>query len=338
MLLRFFSSPTLRRAPLASGCVVGVGVGVGLFIYARHRRLLSTASAKPAFTAPPKHLLVVNPRDGSEYNAEIVQCLREIFHAVHANVTLEEFDVGSKRVAEILPLLGNFDGIILPGSAASVAAGAYTGQDAPDWIRPLESLIRNLHAKRKPMLGICFGHQIMATALGGRVEANAEHGLQAAECSFDLTPLGTEVLLSPAEAATAGAGRPLGLHYHHNDVVSRLPTCAANLGCSRANPAHAAAYFTTATVARTAVTRGSLPASEDQRPRAVTFQAHPEFCTPTGRRILVNLLKGEGPKFGAAWLEERLATVESGSAEAASRGLVTAAVRLLWPDALGCDG
>lgn len=45
--------------------------------------------------------------------------------------------------------------------------GAY--EDHP-WIQRLEQLIRDIVAADKPLVGICFGHQIMAQALGGRVE------------------------------------------------------------------------------------------------------------------------------------------------------------------------
>lgn len=45
--------------------------------------------------------------------------------------------------------------------------GAY--DDLP-FIAPLEALIREIHAARAPLVGVCFGHQIVAQALGGRVE------------------------------------------------------------------------------------------------------------------------------------------------------------------------
>ena len=38
------------------------------------------------------------------------------------------------------------------------------------FIPPFEALIREVYASGKPMVGICFGHQIMAQALGGKVE------------------------------------------------------------------------------------------------------------------------------------------------------------------------
>jgi GMP synthase-like glutamine amidotransferase len=41
------------------------------------------------------------------------------------------------------------------------------------WIPPLEAFIRSARDAGVPMAGICFGHQIMAQALGGRVEKYA---------------------------------------------------------------------------------------------------------------------------------------------------------------------
>lgn len=55
------------------------------------------------------------------------------------------------------------DGWLITGSRH----GAY--EDHP-FIRPLEAFIRDAHAAGVPVVGICFGHQIMAQAMGGRVE------------------------------------------------------------------------------------------------------------------------------------------------------------------------
>ena len=55
------------------------------------------------------------------------------------------------------------DGWLVTGSKH----GAY--EDHP-WIPPLEELLRAIAASSRPMIGICFGHQIIAQALGGRVE------------------------------------------------------------------------------------------------------------------------------------------------------------------------
>ena len=55
------------------------------------------------------------------------------------------------------------DGWLVTGSRH----GVY--DDLP-WIARLEAFIRDVAATDRPMVGICFGHQAMAEALGGRVE------------------------------------------------------------------------------------------------------------------------------------------------------------------------
>jgi GMP synthase-like glutamine amidotransferase len=55
------------------------------------------------------------------------------------------------------------DGWLITGSAH----GAY--DDLP-WIPKLEEFIRQAYREEVPVAGICFGHQIMAQALGGKVE------------------------------------------------------------------------------------------------------------------------------------------------------------------------
>lgn len=54
------------------------------------------------------------------------------------------------------------DAYLITGSRHGVNDGA-------DWINNLERFVRILHAARKKIVGICFGHQLIAKALGGEV-------------------------------------------------------------------------------------------------------------------------------------------------------------------------
>ncbi|PKL75456.1 MAG: hypothetical protein CVV27_15275 [Candidatus Melainabacteria bacterium HGW-Melainabacteria-1] len=54
-------------------------------------------------------------------------------------------------------------GIVISGSVR----GVY--EDLP-WLAAVEDLIRAAHARSVPLLGICFGHQLLARAMGGQAE------------------------------------------------------------------------------------------------------------------------------------------------------------------------
>lgn len=72
------------------------------------------------------------------------------------------YEVVKVSAGEPLPDAGALEGVVLTGSSA----GVY--DDLP-WMEPLRDFIRDAYGKETPMLGICFGHQIMADALGGDV-------------------------------------------------------------------------------------------------------------------------------------------------------------------------
>lgn len=62
-----------------------------------------------------------------------------------------------------------------PASANDHDAWLITGSkwstcDADPWIRRAEDFIRELHAHKSRTVGICFGHQLIAQSLGGKVE------------------------------------------------------------------------------------------------------------------------------------------------------------------------
>src|SRR3954447_3592423 len=70
---------------------------------------------------------------------------------------IEIFDVQ----AGMVPQAADHEAYLITGSPAGV-------YDPLPWIEPLQQFIRS--AKESKIVGICFGHQVMAEALGGHVE------------------------------------------------------------------------------------------------------------------------------------------------------------------------
>jgi GMP synthase (glutamine-hydrolysing) len=81
------------------------------------------------------------------------------------------------------------------------------------WIPPLEAFIRAAYGAHVPMVGICFGHQIIAQAMGGRVEKYAGGwAVGATEYDFE--------------------GRRVVLNAWHQDQVVARPEAAAVVGAN----------------------------------------------------------------------------------------------------------
>lgn len=96
-----------------------------------------------------------HPDDGQKFSA--------LLHRVRPDWTFEVFFVKDG----IFPTHLDFDGLLITGSPASVHDGA-------DWIAQLEGLVRTAAAAKLPMFGACFGHQVIARALGAEVGPNPQ--------------------------------------------------------------------------------------------------------------------------------------------------------------------
>jgi GMP synthase (glutamine-hydrolysing) len=81
------------------------------------------------------------------------------------------------------------------------------------WIPPLEAFIRAAYGAHVPMVGICFGHQIIAQAMGGRVEKYAG-GWAVGAMEYDFE------------------GRRVVLNAWHQDQVVARPEAAAVVGAN----------------------------------------------------------------------------------------------------------
>ena len=101
------------------------------------------------------------------------------------------------------------DGWLVSGSKH----GAYEDHD---WIPPLEDFIRASVEAARPIVGICFGHQIIAQALGGTVEKSSE-GWVLGRQTYDFAGLDLPLMAWHQDQVTA---IPEGVQ-----IIARTDTC-----------------------------------------------------------------------------------------------------------------
>lgn len=80
-------------------------------------------------------------------------------HVENAKVNMTIFDISAGEYPHDSTA---FDGFLVPGSSRSVY------EDEP-WIHDLARYVQELNQKGSKLVGICFGHQMLAHALGGKV-------------------------------------------------------------------------------------------------------------------------------------------------------------------------
>lgn len=116
----------------------------------------------------------------------------------------------------------------IPGSPTECDAWVCTGSkysvyEKREWLGALATFVGRVRQSRVPFVGICFGHQLIAHALGGEVARAAQGwgvGVQEVE------------ILRPEPWMRPPRERLL-LHHMHADQVRRLPEGAVVLARSR---------------------------------------------------------------------------------------------------------
>jgi len=118
----------------------------------------------------------------------------------------------------------------LDGYAAFIVLGGeQSAYERVDWFPRLESLLRKAVRYHVPTLGICLGGQLLAQALGGRVEAS---------------PNGLEIGAKLVAKRDVAAGDPLfgpipfapDVIQYHSDEITALPAGAVLLAASTHYP------------------------------------------------------------------------------------------------------
>ncbi len=169
-----------------------------------------------------------------------------LFRKLDPSIRTESFDV----IDGIYPDPNKpFDAYLVTGSKFSV-------YDELPWIRQLERFVQSLHRQQQTLIGICFGHQLIAKALGGRTEkASQGWGIG---CHTIRIFKQAQWMDSPEKA------HQLRLLVSHQDQVVEKPSGAQCLGGSDFCP------------------YGIIQIGET----ALSFQGHPEFTKEYLRYLL----------------------------------------------------
>lgn len=145
-----------------------------------------------------------------------------------------------------LPELDSCDAFLLTGSTSS-------SYERTPWILTLEDFVREGARSGKKLLGICFGHQLISQALGGKVEP-CERGWALGTGFYELTT--QKSWMNPS------LGK-LDILVMHRDQVAALPEKSQVIAQSQFCP-----YFM--------VQHG---------PNILTIQGHPEFSPDILRHL-----------------------------------------------------
>lgn len=158
-----------------------------------------------------------------------------------------EFQHWDVEEGEIPEDLGVVDGYIITGSKSSV-------YDDKPWIRDLEELVTRLDSGHHKLIGICFGHQVIAKALGAVVDKSPKGW----GCGIQRYQLTDPVLEADSQ------GRGLSLIASHQDQVMTMPAGAVVVATS--DHCNIAGFRL-----------GN---------HILTFQGHPEFIPDYSREIM----------------------------------------------------
>lgn len=159
------------------------------------------------------------------------------------------------------------NGAALPSPTAA-DAWAITGSrhgvyDDLPWIGETKAFLRAARAAKRPIVGVCFGHQILAEAFGGSAIKHPGGWRLGVETY--------RVVNRPAWMADAPEA--LSLHSLHQDQVVAIPAdaqvWATSPGCAYAG----------------------LSYGDPDAPDAVSIQPHPEFSIPFARALNAHLLE-----------------------------------------------
>ncbi|HXU73277.1 MAG TPA: gamma-glutamyl-gamma-aminobutyrate hydrolase family protein [Polyangia bacterium] len=105
---------------------------------------------------------------------------------------------------------GGYDGMVITGSPRSLVDG-----EVEPWMDDAATFVRAADDAGVPVLGVCFGHQLVGYAYGGRVRKNP-NGWEVGTVDVELTDEGAR------DPLFAGLGRRIFVNQSHRDEVGTL--------------------------------------------------------------------------------------------------------------------
>lgn len=126
------------------------------------------------------------------------------------------------------PAPRQFAGVAITGSGSMVTEQAPWMQRAADWLGDAVQ-------QQVPVLGICFGHQLLAHALGGRVDFNPR-GVEVGTAEISLTEA------AAGDRLLSGLPSRFPAQLSHRQSVIELPPETVLLGASNMEPHQGFSY------------------------------------------------------------------------------------------------
>lgn len=175
---------------------------------------------------------------------------------------------------------GEFPASVKDCSAYLASGSRFSVYEEHDWILELKSLVKEIAAKELPYLGVCFGHQMLAEALDGKVK-KADSGWCVGIHRFEMQEQAS--WMNPYQAS-------LNLLMMCQDQVQVLPPDSKVLASAPTCPV------------------GMFQVGE----RMLGVQAHPEFSRPYDRVLMEDRVEKMGAAVVKAGVESLALPLDAG--------------------------